>query len=105
MKGASPTNRAKLYQDLLRLDEGQLNSQSIRERIQLLLPALFKADPEMEAIEGMLSGFANAIKIPNGSIPDQSGFFFKVILGFRTGQRNHQWMNRLRMINPWRFKR
>ena len=77
MKGASPTNRAKLYQDLLRLDEGQLNSQSIRERIQLLLPALFKADPEMEAIEGMLSGFANAIKIPNGSIPDQSGFFSK----------------------------
>lgn len=83
MKGASPAGRSKLYQDLLMIDEGKLNSQSIRERIELVVPALFKADPDMEAIEGMLSGFANAMRIPNGSLPDQAGFFTKSFWALR----------------------
>ena len=77
MKSASASRRSSLYQDILTIDEGQVNSQSARDRIELILPPLYKADPDAEATAGMLTAFAKAMTIPNGTLPVRPSFFGK----------------------------
>lgn len=83
MKGASASSRSNLYQEILTIDEGQVNSKSARDRIELILPPLYKADPELEATGGMLTGFAKAMTIPNGTIPVRPSFFGKSFWALR----------------------
>ena len=79
LKSKTATIRSQSYLRIFDLDSGKVNPRVIRQRITAIIPGLFHAEPERDALNGFVEGFRESIRIPGGKIPDSPDFFEKSI--------------------------
>ncbi|MEE2639528.1 MAG: hypothetical protein VX768_02770 [Planctomycetota bacterium] len=75
LKSPKAATRREGYLQLFSLDAGSVNARLIRKRISAVLPGLFLSEPDSDALSGLLDGFCDSIRMPDGKVPESVDFF------------------------------